>query len=160
MTEKQAYALSTVIGKLPQEAQESFRAVAEEAISLGYLPVLKGKQETYVDFVKSKGKRTILKIDTDPKFPPRLAIKFYAMDKYPPFLKAAVEGYVAELVETGYEARCYGCGRCDGTQGYRVGLRDGGTGFWCGRGVVPLKGFGAEQVEMVKEALRAQDEGF
>ena len=49
MTEKQAYALSTVIGKLPQEAQESFRAVAAEAFLRGYLPVLKGKGETYAD---------------------------------------------------------------------------------------------------------------
>ncbi len=53
MTEKQINALNTILSALPEECQGSCREVAEYAISLGYMPVLKGTRKDYVDFTKN-----------------------------------------------------------------------------------------------------------
>ena len=55
---------------------------------------------------------------------------------------------------------CFGCGKCDGTQGYPIPLPGGGEGFLCGFGLIPLPTFRAGHVPEVKEALRIQDEFF
>ena len=92
MTEKQKYALDKIISKLPEENRQAFRDVAEYAISLGYMPVLKGG-ETYTDFTKSKTKRTILKINASCK-PPCIGIKFYATPEYVGVFREALEASV------------------------------------------------------------------
>ncbi len=160
MTEKQKYALDKVIAALPENLQGMYREIAEYAIVLGYMPTIKGPRESYADFVKNKVRKTILKIDTDPKFPPRLAVRFFALPTYSAFFQAAIEERVLPLLSGGYEARCYGCGKCDGTHGYTFTLPDGKKAFWCGRDVVPLPPFSAENVPEIKAALQVQDEFF
>ena len=159
MTEKQKYALNKVITALPNSYRESYLEIAEYTISLGYKPVIKGRREDYADFINSKLKRTILKINTNPKFiwP---AMKFYALPTYSGIFLEAINERLAYWDKLGYEAHCFGCGKCDGTHGYKCTLPDGKQGFLCGFTVLPLPSFSAENIPEVKKALRLQHEFY
>lgn len=159
MTEKQKIALNTVLSALPDDCRESYREIAEYVISLGYLPVLKGKRKDYADFIHTKLKRTILKINTNPDYR-WIAIKFYAIPNYSGVFQEAIDERLAYWNKLGYEAKCFGCGKCDGTHGYICTLPNGKKGFLCGFGVIPIPTFGAENIAEVKEALKTQDEFF
>jgi len=160
MTQKQTDALEKIIAALPEESRPIFREVAEYAISLGYMPKIMGVRGDYADFSKSKIKRTVLKIGTDPKFPPRLALKFYALSKFTTTFREAVEERLKVWQRLGYEAKCFGCGRCDGTEGYTAVFPDGTEGFLCGYGVLDVPAFSAENVDEIKAAIKIQDEFF
>ncbi len=159
MTAKQEAALEKVIGALPDGLKESYQEVAEYAMSLGYMPALKGVRQDYVDFTKSRVKKSILKISSNPNFW-ELAMKFYALPEYSGIFSEALKMRLAYWSKLGYEAKCFGCGNCDGTLGYGIRVSDGKQGFLCGYGVVPLPKFNAENVAEVKDALRQQDEFF
>ena len=160
MTDKQRRAIDKLTTSIPVETRRPFTEAAEYAMSLGYMPVLKGARETYVDFIKNKINKIIMKIDVDPKFPARIAMQFYALPEYTGIFKQAVEDRVDLLKNMGYEAGCYECGKCDGTVGYKFKYAASKTGFMCGRGVVTLPSFGADNVAEVKAALKIQDDHF
>ena len=161
MTSKQADAFDKVFSILPEDCQESFREVAEYAISLGYMPAIKGVRKDYLDFTNSKLKRTVLKVQAaTPKFPPYISIKFYAIPTYSSYFQKAVDDRLSTWSRLKYEARCFGCGKCDGTEGYSVILPNGKQGFLCGFGILPLPPLFAYNIEEVKEALRLQDDFF
>ena len=149
-----------IISALPGDCRQSFREIAECAVSLGYMPAVKGTRKDYADFSNSKLKRTIMKINTDPKFPPGLAIKFYALPIYSPYFQSAIDDRLSTWKRLGYKARCFGCGKCDGSEGYPVTLPDGNEGFLCGFGLLPLPAPSGENIPEVKEALRLQDDFF
>lgn len=90
MTEKQQNALNTILTALPEDCRESYQEIAEYAISLGYMPVLKGSRRYYADFINSKLKRTILKINTIPDYR-WIAIKFYALSEYKGIFQDAID---------------------------------------------------------------------
>ena len=160
MTEKQKNALEKIITTLPVSYQESYREIAEYAISLGYMPSLKGVREDYADFSNSKVKRTILKVMANPKFPPYLELKFYALPKYSPYFQKAISDRIQTWERLKYDFRCFGCGRCDGTEGYEITLPNNKTGFLCGFGLLPLPPLADPNIAEVKEALRVQHEFF
>ena len=145
MTEKQKSALEKIIMALPHDCRDSYREIAEYAVSLGYMPTLKGVRKDYADFTKAKIKKTILKISANPDYmwP---AMKFYAQSAYTGIFQESIDERLAYWNKLGYEARCFGCGSCDGTQGYACTLPDGKQGFLCGYGLVPLPTFSCENV--------------
>ena len=165
MTEKQQQSLNTIIAALPDDCQAAFRAVAEHAIALGYMPAAKGGG-SYVDFTKSKVKRTILKINLN-HTPPLLGMKFYAFSAYTGVFQEALEERVRYYAKLQYEIHphCTGCmqrrnGRCHKPEGYTLTLPDGQQGFLCGFGIIPLPSFTAEHVPEVKAALDIQNAYF
>jgi len=162
MTEKQKNALEKIITALPAEYRENYREVAEYAISLGYTPSVKGVREDYADFTGSKTKKKILKINTDPKFSPCLSIKFYALpnSEYSAYFQKAIDDRILTWKRLKYKFSCFGCGKCDGTEGYIITLPDNEKGFLCGFGLLPLPLLNAENITEVKEALRIQHEYF
>jgi len=159
MTKKQEDALAAIIDALPKEAQNGIREVAEYAISLGYMPALKGGRKAYADFSNRKVGRTILKINSDSDFP-RLSMHFFAVPTHASLFQDALQARLAYWNKLRYEARCFGCGKCDGKQGDAVSLSDGRQGFLCGRGVIPLPTFGNANITEVKNALDIQHEFF
>lgn len=159
MTEKQQAALNAVLSLLPDDCRGSYREVAEYAISLGYMPVIKGTRKDYADFTNSKINRTILKINTSPNFR-WIAMKFFALPEYNGIFRDAVDVRRAYWEKLGYAARCFGCGKCDGTHGYKFYYPDGQSGFLCGYGIVPVPAFKPENVQEVKDALKTQNDFF
>lgn len=159
MTEKQKNALNTILSQLPDDCRESYREIAEYVISLGYMPSLKGARKDYADFTNSKLKRTILKINTNPNYR-WIAMKFYAIPEYKGVFQDAINERLSYWSKLGYEAKCFGCGKCDGTHGYKCTLSDNKKGFLCGFGVIPIPTFKSENIVEVKQALKIQDEFF
>ena len=161
MTAKQVDAFNKVFSALPDDCRDSFREVAEYAISLGYMPAIKGVRKDYLDFSNNKWKRTILKVQAPtPKFPPYLAMKFYAVSTYSSYFQKAIDDRISTWKRLKYEAHCFCCGKCDGTEGYTVTLPEGKRGFLCGFGLLPLSPLENENIAEVKEALKLQDEFF
>lgn len=160
MTKKQKDALETIINALPNDCKNSFRQIAEYAIALGYMPAIKGVRKDYADFSNSKTKKTILKINTDPKFQPILAIKFYALPTYSAYFQKAINDRISTWERLKYKFCCFGCGKCNGTEGYAITLPDGKKGFLCGFGLLPLPALDDQTVFEVKEALKSQHEFF
>ena len=159
MTEKQQSALYGIITVLSEDYQKSIMEIAEYAISLGYMPTIKGKNKNYLDFSNNKLKRTILKIQTNPKFP-YLEMKFYAIYEFSKFFQKAIDYRINTWNRLKYEFRCFGCGKCNGTEGYKITLPDGKNGFLCGFGLLPLPSLSEENVTEVKNALKLQNEYF
>jgi len=157
MTEKQQHALETILSNLPEDCRADYREIADYAVSLGYMPVLQGKQDRYADFAKSKVKKRILKMDTDPKHPPRLALRFFALPSYTGIFHEAILNRIAYWDKLGYAPRCFGCGHCSGAEGYHYALPDGRKGFLCGFGAFTLPTISAKDIPAIKEALRIQD---
>ena len=163
MTEKQKNALNKIIAALPDDCQESYLEIAEYAISLGYMPVLTGKNKDAVNFRKSKTKRTILRI----KLPRQIAMSFYALQEYTDVFKEALDGRFDIENNIGLETRRFECenkcGQCGyGAYGYGYSfpLPNGKYGFICGHCVIPLPTYRAENIQEVKEALKIQDEFY
>lgn len=159
MTEKQKNALNTILAALPDDCRESYQKIAEYAISLGYMPVLKGSHKDYADFTNSKLKRTILKINTNSNYR-CIAMKFYALSRYSGIFQDAIDKRLDYWNKLGYEAKCFGCGKCDGTHGYKCITHSGTKGFLCGLGVIPIPTFKSENIDEVKEAIKIQDDFF
>ena len=156
MTEKQKTSLETIIAALPDYSQQAFREIAEYVISLGYTPTL-NKKKTYVDFVKSKHKKTIMKIDTT-YHAPRLAIRFNALPVCTDIFQKAVEGRLK--ICGSYDS----CKKCDRTFGDIYVLPGGKKVRICNAvidiysAVADIPFLSAENITEIKEALKMQDE--
>jgi len=159
MTDKQRHAFDTIISLISEDSRENIREVAEYTVSLSYMPTLRGVRKDYCDFTNSKMKRTILKIQTNPRFP-FLELKFFAIPTYTACFQRAIEYRLSTWNRLKYETRCFSCGKCDGKEGYTVTTPDGKEGFLCGFGLLPLPSFSIDDIANVKEALRIQDEFF
>jgi hypothetical protein len=157
MTEKQQNAYNTIITNVPEKCREFYSEAADYAISLGYLPVI-NKGQTYIDFIKNKIKKYILKITAIPNTSHWIAVQFYALPEYNGIFKMALDERISKLRSLGHEPNCWGCGRCDKTLGYKFVRPDGTQGFLCGAGVLQFPLFNVEHVSLIKDALKKQDD--
>ena len=156
MTEKQKTALETIISALPDYSQKAFREVAEYAISLGYTPKL-NKKKTYADFIKSKHKKTIMKIDTAYQAP-RLAVKFNALPVCTGIFQKAVE---ERLKICGSYESCKKCGRTFGDlytmpNGKEIRICNAVIDVYSAVSDIPF--LSAVNIAEIKEALKLQDD--
>ena len=162
MTEKQQNAVKKIIADLPPDYQGIYREIAEHAISLGYLPSLKGAQGQYVifnkNFPKCKTNRTILKIVADHKQKNySMETRFFANKSYSPFFEKAIDLRLSYNFDTDHG--CSNCGKCDGTQGYYYKTSDGERKFICGFvSLIQLPLVQAENISEIKDALTRQDD--
>lgn len=99
-----------------------------------------------MDFVSSKLKRELLKISADPILSQRITVFFRMLSAC-----GSPNGNGWDTRKMLWLRRM---------QGYSCILPDGTKGFRCGYDMIPLPGFGAEQVPEAKKALRLQHELF
>ena len=95
-----------------------------------------------------------------PYLPNYLEMKFYAISEFSKFFQKAIDYRINTWNRLKYEFRCFGCGKCNGTEGYKITLPDGKKGFLCGFGLLPLPSLSEENVTEVKNALKLQNEYF
>ena len=165
MTEKQKYAIDTIIAKTPDEYKAAFKEIAEYAVSLGCIPSIKGAKEQYVSFLKRysapKFSRVLLKIVVDlPKNPPHIEMKFFALTPpYSPYFKQAIENWIDAWGFGEFNPPCSKCGKCDGTQVYSSSYPDGEERNLCGyTSLLYMPPVCAENVGEIKDALKTQDD--
>jgi hypothetical protein len=159
MTVKQTAVFNNIISALPDDCRDSYRQIAEYAVSLGYTPTIKGTRKDYADFSNSKLQRTILKIKFGSKSP-YIEMKFYALHEFSAYFQTAIKDRIATWNRLKYDFRCFGCGKCDGTEGYTVVLPEDKTGFLCGIGLLQLPPLSDKNIPEIKEAMNIQNEFF
>jgi len=112
-----------------------FKAIAVHANSLGYRPKRDKTAAPSYSFVHPKIRRHILRFTLN-RGKPILKLKYYAAPEYSTFFHEAIRTTIEE-----YDYRytgCYGCGKCDETEGYRYRYQDGREYFRCGTELIEL----------------------
>jgi len=148
--------IENCVAKINHDERDAYRAIAEYAVELGYMPkqVLRsGKKSNDLDFKKSKIKRKLMQMranDTNLK----LKLVFYAAQDYEKFIKPEIRFYGEGSIP------CCGCGKCKGEpQVYTYTLPDGRAAFRCGGELVHMWDLNAtEHVDEIKAMIKAQDE--
>ena len=163
VNEKTRQLLKDFISELPENHQEMFQDIAEYSISLGYMPKKTKSKDFAIDFLKSKVKRTIMKMEIHDnaikKNGPGLRLKFYANKDYSDIFKQGVQRVIEEF--DGKYTGCYGCGRCKGElEGYTYIYADGKRVFRCGNELIAIHNFSRKNIPEIKALIKGQDEYF
>jgi len=144
MTPKQQYSINAIFSKIPLEQHDTFRQIADCAISLGYMPSIKGAKEQYANFQKGFGKpkiyRTLLKIVADPKqlVLPTIEMRFFANTfPYSPLFARAIRDRVywnmwADPCQKIHGSNKHACWECDSTHVYYTTNSEGEKVTHCG----------------------------
>lgn len=163
MTEKQNEAMKKIIAAIPIEYQDIYRGIAEYAMFLGYMPILKGVRGQYAVFSKPKINRTILKIVTsDPKTSmPFIEMRFFAnTPPYSSYFQKAIDDRIY-VWNFDCDHPCNKCGSCDGTQVYYSTYPDGTERTLCGyTSLIFMPLVQAENIFEIKDALEKQDDYY
>lgn len=120
---------------LVEDEKPIFSAIADLACSLGYKARKDKVKSPSYTFVHRKVKSQILRFSTD-KRRAILKIKFFASQNYSKFFQEAIRTVIEEY-DYKYTG-CYGCGSCDGTQGYHYAYPDGREYYRCGKELIDV----------------------
>lgn len=112
-----------------------FLTIADFAFDLGYKAKKDKTSVLGYTFTNSKVKKTLLRF-TSQQGKPILKLKFFASLTYSDFFQNLIRSTIEEYNHkyTG----CYGCGKCDGTQGYRYQYPNGREYFRCGTELIEI----------------------
>ena len=142
---------------LPDDVKPVFSAVANFAFSLGYKAKRDKTNSLSYTFVHSKIKKHILRFSTD-KGKPVIKIKFFAAQGYSNFFHEAIRTVIEEY---GYKyTGCYGCGNCDGTEGYRYRYPDGREYYRCGKELIDVADIKHVPLPEILDLLKTQHDYY
>lgn len=123
------------LDRLSKEERAIFSTIAQYAYGLGYKAKKDRTSAIGYTFTHRKIKKRILRFSID-KGKPILRIKFFASQHYTGFFHEAIRATIEE-----YDYRytgCYGCGNCNGTEGYRYQYPDGREYYRCGSELIEI----------------------
>lgn len=164
MNAKQTAALQDFLQSIDDPYRAIFAELAEFAAELGYMPVRNKTHDITIDFRNSRVKKTIMKMEQKEQKHdglrygesgvPGLRLRFFAADSYSEIFQSGIRRVIEEF--DGKYTGCYGCGRCDGTQGYTNLYPDGRSVYRCGTELISVFHFGAQDIPEIKSLLKAQ----
>ncbi len=164
MTEKQRAVLDEILLKIETKYKTMFLDLAEYAIDLGYTPVRNKTSDVTIDFRKNKIKKTIMKMEAreqkhdgytyGERNIPGLRLRFFAAIEYSDIFKHGIQHVIEEF--GGKYTGCYGCGRCDGAQGYTFIYPDGRQVFRCGSELISIFDFKECDIPEIKKLIKEQ----
>jgi hypothetical protein len=165
MNEKHRVILNELLSNIDVKYKDMFLELAEYAISLGYNPIRNKTSDITIDFRKNKVKKTILKLETkeqkhagykcNERNIPGLRLRFFAAKEYSNIFKDGIKNVIEEF--EGKYTGCYGCGRCDGTEGYNYIYSDGRQVYRCGSELISVFDFTEKDIPEIKKLLKIQD---
>ena len=120
---------------LVDDEKRIFSAIARYAFSLGYRARRDKTKTLGYSFTHSKAKKQILRFSSS-RGKPMLKMKFFASPNYSKFFHEAIRTVIEEY-DYKYTG-CYGCGNCDGTQGYHYQYPDGREYYRCGTELIEI----------------------
>jgi hypothetical protein len=142
---------------LSDDEKMIFATIAENAFGLGYKAKRDKVKAIGYSFTHNKVKKQILRF-TSSQGKPILRIKFFAAPTYSEFFHEAIR---ATIEEYDYKyTGCYGCGDCDGMQGYRYQYPDGRTYYRCGKELIEIFDTRDLPLEETLDLLQRQHEFF
>jgi hypothetical protein len=137
---------------LADDERTIFSAIARYAFSLGYKARRDKTRTPGYSFTHNKVKKQILRFSSS-RGKPVLKLKFFASPRYSKFFQEAIRRVIEEY-DYKYTG-CYGCGNCDGTQGYRYQYPDGREYYRCGTELIEITDIQniplAEMLELFKK---------
>ena len=142
---------------LTADEKRIFSTIAEYAFSLGYKARRDKTSAIGYSFIHSQVKKQIVRF-TSSQNKPILRIKYFASPDYSPFFHEAIRATIEE-----YDFRytgCYGCGDCDGTQGYWYQYPDGKEYYRCGKELIELFDTSELPLDGLLDLLQSQHEFF
>jgi hypothetical protein len=132
-------------------------AIARYAFDLGYKAKKDKTNALGYTFTHSQIKKTILRL-TSNRGRPVLRLKFFAARTYSQFFHEAIRSTIEEY---GFRyTGCYGCGTCDGTQGYRYNYADGREYYRCGSELIEIGEIRHVPLAELLELFRRQHEYY
>jgi hypothetical protein len=164
MNEKQKLILAELLTGIDDPYHAIFLELAEYAVSLGYNPVRNKTHDVTIDFRKNKIKKTIMKMEAreqkhdgyqfGERNIPGLRLRFYASKNYSDIFKKGIQRVIEDF--DGRYTGCYGCGRCDSTEGYTYVYPDGRKVFRCGSDLVSIFDFAKQDIPEIKLLMKNQ----
>lgn len=165
MNDKQLAVLEELFIFINNEQYKTmFLELAEYAISLGYKPVRNKTKDISIDFRKNKIKKTIMKMEAKEQKHdgnkcgerniPGLRLRFFAAKDYSDIFKYGIQHVIEEF--EGKYTGCYGCGKCNGTEGYTFFYPDGRQVYRCGGELISVFDFAEKNLPEIKLLLKTQ----
>lgn len=145
------------LAALPTDERAIFSAIAQYAFGLGYRAKKDRTGARGYTFTHSRVKKPILRFTTG-KGRPILRLKFFAARAYSRFFQEAIRATIEEY-DFKYTG-CYGCGRCDGTQGYTYRYPDGREYYRCGAELIEIFDVRAVPLDELLDLFRTQHEFY
>jgi hypothetical protein len=142
---------------IPQEERWIFAEIADYAFSLGYRAKKDQTKSLGYTFRHSKVKKQILRFSNN-RGKPVIRLKFFASPTYSAFFQEAIRLTIEEY-DFKYTG-CYGCGSCDGTQGYKYKYPDGREYYRCGTELIELLYTANVPLEELLHLFRKQHEYY
>ncbi len=128
-------------------------ALADEAIKLGYRVKRDKTKDLSYGLVHPKISKRILRFTLN-KGKPMVRLKYFAAPTYSDYFHEAIRRTIEEH-DYRYTG-CYGCGSCDGTQGYTYRYADGREYYRCGTELIELPDVGSIPLDEILALFRIQ----
>lgn len=164
MKDKHKAILEEIFTQIDQSYSLMFNELAEYAIGLGYNPVRNKTNEVTIDFRRSKIKKSIMKMEANEQKHdgydygerniPGLRLRFFAIKEYSDIFLHGIQHVIEEF--GGKYTGCYGCGRCDGSEGYTFVYSDGKQIYRCGSELISIFDFTDNDIPEIKKMLKMQ----
>jgi hypothetical protein len=164
MNEKQKAVLDELLSGINEKYHAMFLELAEYAISFGYNPVRNKTADVTIDFRKNKYKKTIMKLEVHEqkhdgyeykeRAIPGIRLRFFAAGEYSDIFRKGIQRVIENF--DGRYTGCYGCGRCDGTEGYIYTYPDGREVFRCGGELISVFDFSEKDIPEMKDLMHTQ----
>lgn len=164
MNDKHRQVLEELLPLVDEPYKDMFIQLAEYAVALGYNPFKNKTHAVSIEFRKNKTKRSILKLEQfeqkqdgghyKERIIPGIRLRFFAVKEYSDIFKQGIKRVIEEF--GGKYTGCYGCGRCDGAQGYTYQYDDGRKVFRCGSEFISIFNFDKETLPEIKALMKAQ----
>lgn len=151
------YRMDDYFAILSASEQAIFTTIAEYAFSLGYKAKRDKSKTLGVTFTHGKVKKLVLRFSSS-RGSPILKLKFFASPQVSAYFQEALRATIEE-----YDYRytgCYGCGKCNGTEGYRYRYADGREYYRCGTELIELTDIQNLPVSEFLDLFRRQHEFY
>jgi hypothetical protein len=142
---------------LASDEKTIFSAIANYTFSLGYKAKRDKTRSIGYTFTHRKVKKHILRFSLD-RGKPILRLKFFASHTYSGFFHEAIKSTIEEY-DFKYTG-CYGCGNCDGTQGYIYQYPDGREYYRCGTELIEISDIRNVPLAEILELIKKQHEYY
>lgn len=164
MKEKYTAILDELFSKIDNNYSAMFQELAEYAINLGYNPIRNKTHDVTIDFRKNKIKKSIMKMEVSEQKHdgyaycerniPGLRLRFFAAKDYSDIFQRGIQRVIEGF--DGKYTGCYGCGRCDGSEGYTYIYPNGKQVFRCGSELISIFDFDEKNMPEIKTMLKTQ----
>jgi hypothetical protein len=142
---------------LASDERTMFSTIADYAFRLGYKAKRDKTNSLGYTFTHKKVKKQILRFSLN-KGKPILRLKFFASHPYSAFFHEAIR-FTIEEYDFKYTG-CYGCGNCDGTQGYHYKYADGREYYRCGTELIEISDIRNVPLAEILDLFKKQHEYY